>query len=54
MARVLAVASVFIGFWTLISTFFCQRGGFMCKIKLPMLLIIAKLELKVQGAYGKV
>ena len=22
-----AVASVFIGFWALISTFYCQRGG---------------------------
>ena len=31
-----AVAFVFIGFWALISTFYCQRGGVICETKLPM------------------
>ena len=44
IANLLAVATVFIGLWTLISTFYCQRGG----TKVPM----QELELKMQrGAY---
>ena len=46
MASLLALATVFIGVWTLISTFSSQGGApLTCKTKVPM----QELELKVQG-----
>ena len=36
IASLLAVATVFIGLWTLIPTFYCQGGGLIRKTKLPM------------------
>ena len=48
IASLLAVATVFIGLWTLISTFYChcrEGGGLIRETKLPM----QELELKVQG-----
>ena len=45
IASLLAVATVFIGLWTLISTFYSQGGGLIREIKLP----IQELELKMQG-----
>ena len=40
IASLLAVATVFIGLWTL---FYSQGGGLICKTKLPM----QELELKM-------
>ena len=49
IASVLAVATVFIGLWTLISTFDSQKGGGLIReTKIPM----QELEPKVQGAYA--
>ena len=45
IANLLAVATVFIGFWTLIFTFYSQGGGLIRDTKLPM----QELELKLQG-----
>ena len=49
VASLLAVATVFIGLWTLISTLIFTvregRGLLLCETKLP----VQELELKVQG-----
>ena len=49
IASLLAVATAFIGLWTLIFTFYSQRGGGGLKrdTKLPM----QELELKLQGGH---
>ena len=47
-ASLLALATVFIGLWNLISTFYCQGGGGLIReTKLPM----QELEL-IAGFYG--
>jgi hypothetical protein len=47
MASALVVATVFIGLWTPISTFYSQRmgGGLIHETKIPM----QELELKMEG-----
>ena len=45
ITSLLAVATVFIGLWTLISTFYCRGGGLIRETKLPM----QELELKCRG-----
>jgi hypothetical protein len=46
MGSALAVATVFIGLWTLIPTIYSgEGGGFICETKIPM----QELELKMEG-----
>ena len=47
-ASLLAVATAFIGLWTLTSYIYCQGGGLVRETKLPM----QKLELKMQGGFS--
>ena len=51
IASLLAVATVFIGLWTRIFTFYSQGGGGLVHEKKPPML---ELELKLQGGCARI
>ena len=51
IASLLAVATIFIGLWTRIFTFYSQGGGGLIRETKPPML---ELELKLQGGYARI